>query len=144
MGDDNVGVKTGWKRNGDKAFMAAIIARMDAQKADGTFYSDMKDAKDTMASKVIDAGWVAHHGDDVHVMNAHHFYMHDIFTSINKADFDKNNFHGNGGYCRFIAVYMDAKDMAYVGGASRIDAMVAGYKAMASHYGVDAAFWAWF
>jgi hypothetical protein len=69
-------------------------------------------------------------------LNAHTWWMNDTIGDNRGA--------GNTGYSRAIAPFWDARDMAfYFFGVSCEAADIAGYKAMAAHYGVDAPSWAW-
>jgi hypothetical protein len=140
MGDDNVGMKTGHRRQSDKAFFAQIMVQHNARKADNP--RNVKDASDVVDAHIMARGWADHYGE-THVMNAHHFWIKDMKRSIKASDFDRRCFAGNSGYCRFYAPYQDAYDVAFVAGADRVDCRVAGYKAMMDFYGVDAPFWAW-
>ena len=140
MGDDNVGMKTGHRRDSDSDFMDAIMARTAAMRDSNPRW--VRDSSDIVYAHVMANGWTDHYGN-VHVMNYHHFWWHDIMNSINKSDFDRRCFAGNSGYCRFYAPYQDARDAAFVAGDDPVDCSAAGYRAMCDHYGVDAPFWAW-
>tara|TARA_R110001592_G_scaffold67354_2_gene206539 strand:- start:2329 stop:2661 length:333 start_codon:yes stop_codon:yes gene_type:complete len=51
---------------------------------------------------------------------------------------------GNAAYCRAIAPFWDARDIAfYFWGVSPSAAMAEGYKAMQTRYNTDAPAWAW-
>lgn len=138
MGDENVGVKTGWWRSADPANVQAIADRNAEASAVNPRW--VKDSSEKMYAIVEAAGWADHY-PSTHVMNAHRFMMQDVMTDA-FGDRPKQ-FKGNQGWCRFIAPYWDARDKAWVSGASAFDAQTAGYKAMCDHYGVDAPFWAW-
>tara|TARA_R110000822_G_scaffold219296_3_gene353514 strand:+ start:267 stop:620 length:354 start_codon:yes stop_codon:yes gene_type:complete len=69
-------------------------------------------------------------------------------TNSHKAWMDEtignNRTAGNAGYTRAIAPFWDARDIAFFFfGVSCEAASIAGYEAMAAHYGGDAPAWAW-
>ena len=138
MGNDNVGMKTGWRRQTDPAFHEAVCARSAVERASNPRY--VKDASDVRYAMIMDAGWADRY-PSTHVMNAHQFWMNDVQDAVRHTD--SKRFAGNTGSCRFMAPFMDAQDQAWVDGASMVDAYAAGYQAMMDFYGVEAPFWAW-
>lgn len=139
MGDDNVGMKTTWMRNEDKTFMQAIMDRTASERM--TNPRGVTETSEKMNAHVIASGW--NDRETCHVMNAHQIWFGSIKSQINRKAFDKTGFIGNSGSCRFQKAFWDAHDVAFVGGADRMDCKAAGYQAMADHFGVDAPVWAW-
>ena len=129
------------KRN-DKAWTAQIQAANDRHMA--SFDTTADYTAHCIATRqaghdwVMACGWADRY--DAHPMNAHHFYIGDMRRHANA---NGGSFIGNAGGARFTVPYWDARDTAWVNGASARDARAAGYRAMMAAYDYPAPFWAW-
>tara|TARA_R110002020_G_scaffold110809_4_gene255979 strand:+ start:1775 stop:2200 length:426 start_codon:yes stop_codon:yes gene_type:complete len=136
MGDENIGMKTGWAR--------------DCKSDEGRFFKAVNSAiKDNMFTDWTGDGracWVKRDGHKIHsespdgINTINRFQQH-VFDSISVRDFDNRGFAGNSGWCRFIQPFEDAKDRAFNETGSFYDAWIAGMKAMGDYYGVAIPAW---
>jgi len=149
MGAENAGMTKVCRRETDEAFGAAIAARGAEHHATMT-QADYTAAREAGYARIMAAGWADRYGD-THPMNAHHRWVNDSIAWVNaqgthnrdyKGSRDRM-FKGSAGWHRFTAPYWDARDEAWVDGATSDDADAAGYQAMCDHYGCPAPFWAW-
>jgi len=146
MGDENIGMKTTWKRDSkcDEGYMMKAIINEVRSVMQFDWTGDCEYLfKDASWSN---PRWSARDGEELFNMSAdgmNTINRHNdrIRSTINATDYDKNGFAGNSGGCRFTKPFMDAHDNAIIETGSYFWADIAGMKAMCDYYGVQIPAW---